>query len=284
MWFKLSVLFFLLVAIALIGSAWYGASVWRFEAATLRARLDQARLPLAPTPFDRAMLAGLPAPVQRYLGMVLAEGQPMISTVALTHTGTFCIDAARPRWLPFRSDQRVVVHRPGFDWQAQMRLAPGIEILVQDTYVEGEGVLRASLMGLRTLAAQRGGAQLARGELMRYLAETAYYPTALLPHAGVRWTPLDDKAATARLADGDLSVTLVFRFGADGLIETIDSPARPRALGDRLEPTPWRGRFGNYADRDGVLIPIDGEVAWVADGVEQPYWRGHLESIEHRFA
>ncbi len=284
MWFKLAVLFFLLVAIALIGSAWYGASVWRFEANDLRTQLDRPWPSVSPARFDKSMLAGLPPPVQRYLDMVLPDGQPMISAVAIAHSGTFCIDTARSRWLSFRSDQRVATVPPGFDWQAQLRLAPGIEILVQDAYIDGEGILRASLMGLRTLAARRGGDDLARGELMRYLAEAAYYPTALLPQAGVRWTPIDDTAARASLADGDLSVTLVFRFGTDGLIEAVEAADRARALGDRLEPTPWRGRFARYADHGGILIPVDGEVAWVADGREQPYWRGRLESIEYRFA
>lgn len=284
MWFKLSVLFFLLVAIALIATAWYGASVWRFEASASRARLDRPRQSVSPARFDKSMLAGLPTPVQRYLGMVLPDGQPMIATASIAHTGTFCVDAGRSRWLPFRSDQRVATGPPGFDWQAQLRLAPGIGILVQDAYIEGEAILHASLMGVRTLAERRGGADLARGELMRYLAEAAYYPTALLPQAGVRWTPIDANSARASLADGELSVALVFRFGTDGLIEAVYAAERPRTLGNRIEPMPWRGHFARYANHGGMLIPVDGEVAWVAGGLEQPYWRGHLESIEYRFA
>jgi hypothetical protein len=52
-------------------------------------------------------------------------------------------------------------------------------------------------MGLSALADLRCEGEIARGELMRYLAEAAWYPTALLPSQSVQWEALDDHSATA---------------------------------------------------------------------------------------
>ena len=40
--------------------------------------------------------------------------------------------------------------------------------------------------------------EVAQGELMRFFAEAAWYPTALLPSQGVRWQAVDDTSARAR--------------------------------------------------------------------------------------
>ena len=65
------------------------------------------------------------------------------------------------------------------------------------------------------------GDELARGELMRYLAEAAWYPTALLPGQGVRWQAVDEHSADATLRDGAVEMTLRFVFSADGLLEAV---------------------------------------------------------------
>jgi hypothetical protein len=63
------------------------------------------------------------------------------------------------------------------------------------------------------------------------------------------------------------------------LIEAIDAQARSRTVDGRSEMTPWQVRVWNYAERDGMLIPLEGEVAWRLPQGPYPYWRGRLESI-----
>jgi hypothetical protein len=38
-------------------------------------------------------------------------------------------------------------------------------------------------------------------------------------------------------------------------------------------PTPWEGRWTNYEMRHGILIPLEGEVAWILPDGRRPYWR-----------
>ena len=55
-------------------------------------------------------------------------------------------------------------------------------------------------------------------------------------------------------------------------------------MGGEVVPRPWRGRFRNYGERGGMLVPMSGEVAWLPSGGEEPYWRGHITEIHYEFA
>ena len=263
----------------------YGNFRWNSDTQALRDRLEAARLPpVLGTGIHRAEdLTALPAPVQRYFRIALTENQPLVATVSLEHTGTFDMGEDSAQWKPFTSTQRVVTRPPGFDWDARIVVAPGIAVYVHDAYVAGEGLLRASVLGLVPVADLQGSGDLAQGELMRYLAEAAWYPTALLPSQGVRWDAIDANSARATIADGGTSVSLVFRFGDDGLIDTVRADARGRTVANSVIPTPWIGRFWNYAVRDGMRVPLEGEVAWVMPEGTKPYWRGYSNQVRYEF-
>jgi hypothetical protein len=176
-----------------------------------------------------------------------------------------------------------VLARPGFDWDARIRLLPGLAFRVHDAYVAGEGILIARLLGLPVVNLH-GTRELARSELMRFVAEAAWYPTALLPSQGIRWTPVDHRHARATLADGDTQVSLAFGFRADGLIGTVSAEDRSRMVRGEAIPTPWEGRWAQYAERDGMQVPLEGEVAWILPDGRKPYWRGRITRLEYEHA
>jgi len=274
-----------LVLVAVLVGAWlYGAYRWNSETQELRARLDTARVRVRPQTVDFRELEGLPTPVQRYFRAALEEGQPMVAGVRVRHEGTFNMGEIKVQWKPFTSDQKVVTQRPGFDWNGRVAMIPGLPVRVHDAYVAGEGTLHASLLGLYSVVDMRGTGDVAEGELMRFFAEAAWYPTALLPSQGVRWEAVDERSAYATLEEGGISITMRFTFDEEGLIDTVWAEARGRAVGDEVVPTPWHGRFWNYKERDGIRVPLDGEVAWLLPEGEKPYWRGHITEIDYEFA
>lgn len=267
-----------------IGATAYGAWRWGEAARLLAAQLEAGRIPHATVRYDARELDGLPAPVQRYFRTVLQDGQPVVTAVSVEHSGTINMSATGEQWKRFSSKQRVVTQRPGFDWNARIMMLPGLPVLVHDAYIAGEGLLRGAAFGLIPVVELAGSPEIARAELMRFFAETAWYPTALLPSQGVRWAPLDERSARATLTDGKLTLTLTFRFHQDGLIDTVRAEARERVMDGKTVSAPWQGRFWNYAVRDGMRVPTEGEVAWILPEGEKPYWRGTSTALAYEFA
>jgi hypothetical protein len=178
----------------------------------------------------------------------------------------------------------VVTNRPGFVWNARMSIAPGIAVLVHDAYAGGVGTLHPAVQGLFSLAHQHGAGEIARGDLMRFMLETAWYPTALLPSQRVMWVAVDEVSADATMVDGDISMTMRFTFGVGGLIESVRADARGAMVGGKVVMMPWEGRMSNYQERDGMRVPLTGEAAWLTQDGRKPYWRGTITSAKYEFA
>ncbi len=271
------------LAIVVLALAAYGASRWAEGTRALLAQLEATRRPSMPVRYSGRELDGLPAPVQRFFRAALSDGQAIVTAVSMRHGGSFNMSATGERWKPFVSQQRVVTRTPGFVWDAEIALLPGLPVHVHDAYVAGEGILHPAILGLFALMDLRGTGDIAQGELLRYLAEAAWYPTALLPSQGVRWEAVDEHSARATLVDGPLAATLLLRFNDQGLIDSVRAEARARVVGSQSIATPWEGRFWNYAQRNGMAVPLDGEVAWMLPEGRKPYWRGSLESVTCEF-
>ena len=172
---------------------------------------------------------------------------------------------------------------PGFDWDGRIAMVPGLNVFVHDAYVAGKGILNAKLLGLVTLADTRDTPEAAQGELMRFLAEAAWYPTVLLPGQGIHWEAVDDMSARASLTDGTTTVSLDFHFDDEGLLSCVRTAARYRTLNGELVATPWQGRFWHYELKDGLRIPLEGEAAWELPNGLWPYWRGYVKEIAYDF-
>jgi hypothetical protein len=242
----------------------------------------QGRL-ASPTRFDARELDGLPAPVQRYFRAVLTDGQPIVAAVTLEMSGTMNLSTTAEKWKPFTSRQRVVTRKPGFLWDAQVDMYPGVHAHVEDSYIAGRGRLLAKMFGLFTVADSQGDGEIARGEFMRYFAESPWYPTALLPSQGVRWEAVDDGSASATVVDGPITLTLLFRFSDVGLIASVHAESRGAGVGKdgAVVMLPWVCGLSDYQPQDGMLIPMSGEAAWERPEGRKTYFVGHVKSLSY---
>ncbi len=281
----LGALVFSLIGLRAVGTARWGALVRThtnlLESGSVEAR---CRLP-SPARFDAHELEGLPAPVQRYFRAVLADGQPIISAATIEMTGTMNLSATTEQWKRFTSRQRVVTRKPGFLWDARVEMFPGVPAHVEDSYIAGHGRLIAKLFGLFTVADSYGEGEIARGEFMRYFAESPWYPTALLPSHGVRWEAVDDACANATIVDGPINLTLLFRFNDAGLITSVRADSRGAGVGKDgvMVMFPWDCRLSDYQQQGGMLIPMTGEAAWVRPDGRKVYFVGHIKKLGYEF-
>lgn len=275
----------LLVLVALIlvlaATAVLAGARWRSATATLIAGLHDSSRSGEPAVYSSSELADLPPPVARYLGTVLRDGQRIPRHARIEQRGTFAVKPTPEGWRPFSAVQQFAARPVGFVWDARIGMAPGLDFLVRDAFVGGTGSMYGTVMGVVPVVNVQGTPEIAAGALVRYLAEAVWMPTALLPSQGVSWAALDDTSARATLTAGGTTVSLDFFFGADGLVERIYTPARGRDVKGASVPTPWEGRWFDYAERDGVLVPTRGEVAWILAEGRVPYWRGRVTNVTY---
>lgn len=260
-----------------------GWGVWRRETERSLRTLDRPRQssPGVRLPYSASELDGVPAPVARYFRFALTDGQPSVHRARLTQVGEL---ALRPgEWKSFTAIEVFVTTPPAFQWDATVRMMPLLPVRVRDGYVARAGAMEARLLGLFPVASAQDTPEMAAGELMRFLAESVWLPTALLPSAGVSWTPVSDTIARATLTDGANAVSLDFHFGTRGEIDRVEG-LRYRDVNGTLVRTRWVGHFGDYQRLQGVMIPLSGFVEWILPSGPEPYWRGRIVSAELSFA
>ena len=285
----------LTLVFAAVGLTAWGSTRWAGRMATLADGLHASphkdfdkSLPNATTHYDPREIEGLPAPVQRYFRAVLKDGQPIVRAVTIDMAGTINMSPTAEQWKPFTSMQRVVTAsggaRSGFMWDARIAMLPGIKVHVVDSYIAGQGLVRAAMLGLFTVADQSGEGDMARGELMRFFAETPWYPTALLPSQGVQWAAVDATSAKATIVDGTITLTLLFNFNAMGLIDSVRAEARGGMVGKEMLMRPWECGLFDYQVCDGMTVPMSGTAAWVMPGGPKTYFHGSVKTLSYEWA
>jgi hypothetical protein len=280
MWTRWIAVIAVLIIVCLGIAAIYGHHRWQSDTDKLRARLISGQRTIQPKIYDQKEIEGLPLPVQRFFRTVLKDGQPIVARVKLSQKGQFNMSETEAKWSTFTATQLVTTHSLGFDWDAQIQMAPGLKVFVHDTYLLGVANLKASLLGIFTVAKMQDTPELNQGELLRFLAEAVWYPTALLPSQGVKWETIDDTAARGTLTDGATTVSLVFRFNPEGSIDSIYAAERYR---DKLTAMPWSGRFWDYAVCNGMTIPLAGEVGWEYPEGTRLYFKGRFTDVNQEF-
>ena len=123
-------------------------------------------------------IEGLPEPVQRYLKYTQIIGKEKIKTVRLKQGGYFRMKEDQ-KWMPIKAEQYFNVNSVEFIWIAKVRVAPFISIYAKDEFIEGEGNLVVKLLGLIKVADAKGY-EVDHGEILRFLAECIWFPSAFL--------------------------------------------------------------------------------------------------------
>jgi len=283
-WIKLWLIVVCVVALASVIASSVGALLWRRDTYRMVEALGHERHIGADTSashtFSREELAGLPDPVIRYFEFALTAGQPLISRARLRQRGDF---AMRPgSWSSFTATEYVSVHPVGFIWDARIRVMPLLDAYVHDGYIAGEGRMHGKVAAVVPVVNEGGTSEMASGELMRYLCEAAWFPTALLPSAGVSWRGVDDSTAVATLADGSATVSVDVHFGKNGEILRTEA-MRYRTVNGSSVLTAWVGHFSEYKRSGNMMIPSKATVEWMLHGTPSPYWRGEIVHADYDF-
>ena len=127
--------------------------------------------------------------------------------------------------------------------------------------------------------------ELNQGELLRFFAEAVWCLTSLLPSQGVIWEAIDQHSSRATLTYRKITASVVFQFDTEGVITSMRAEACCyRVVGDKSMFMPWVGNFREYAVRDGMQLPLEGEVGWEHPEGLRLYFKGKITNINYKFA
>jgi hypothetical protein len=198
------------------------------------------------------------------------------STVKLQQSGRMKRQLGRESCMSFRASQAISTSACAFEWRA--RFGPFGLVSACDALADGEGRLDVMALDFIPIARTERTPALMRGELMRYLAELAWAPDAILLNKSLRWRVDGPDRLAVAAGTGEAAVEVVLGLDSDGRIANAFAPDRPRSATPPILPTPWRGRFSDHRKHNGYWIPFAGEVAWMIYGKEDVYWQGRIET------
>jgi hypothetical protein len=224
--------------------------------------------------FSYQQLAGLPEPVQRYFKHVLKEGQPCISYVRLKHNGKFKTGLKKD-WVNITGEQYFTTGKPGFIWKGTTSM-----FIARDMYLANEGRLIATILSTVNVVNIHGKQQYDESELLRWLLESVWFPTNLLPSVNLRWTAIDTLSAILNFNHNGLALFYIISFNEMGEIIQMETK---RYLDEKRLET-WIIKPGNYQERNDIIIPIEAEVFWRLKEGDFSYAKFRVQTIEYDIA
>jgi hypothetical protein len=220
--------------------------------------------------FDSDSVADLSPPARRYLRHAVAPGTPLARRVELTMDGQLRLGG---RWLPFTAEETLTARR-GFVWRPTVRFGFGLRFSGADFHVDGTGGQRFSLAGLVPVVRADGPA-IDRSSAGRFLAESVWLPTSLLPAMGAEWEGVDDRRARVTLPTIERSLTVT--VDDEGAVESVETL---RLDGDTGQMRPFGASIEAERTTDGVTIPSRLAVGWGFGTDEyEPFFRAELRDV-----
>lgn len=219
--------------------------------------------------YTKEQITGLPEPVQRYFLYALPDEKEHISYCRLKHTGKFKTKPEK-NWVDIKGQEYFTIDPKGFIWIGKTPM-----FIAKDKYFLEKGSLQVKLFTFLEVLDKKGK-KLDESELLRWLAEAPWYPTALLPDENLQWEKIDKGSAKVRLKDGENQVEGIFHFNQKGQIIRFQAE---RYRGEELEN--WIGYYDQYTEKNKMKIPMFVEVAWDLKEGEYSYARFEIEEIEY---
>jgi hypothetical protein len=220
--------------------------------------------------YNLNQLVGLPEPVQRYFRHVLKPGQPYLNHVNLTHNGQFKMGLDKA-WMDIEGEQYFTTSKPGFIWKGTTRMFTAF-----DSFINDSGRLVAWVLSCIKVADSKGES-VNEGELQRWLAESVWFPTNLLPNQWLSWSAMDEQTARLNFDYDKMSFSFTVLFNEIG--EIVQMETQRFMNEDKREA--WLCQFSEYHYRNGVVIPILGEVSWLLEKGDFCYAKFRVKTIKY---
>ena len=220
--------------------------------------------------YHSSQLNGLPEPVQRYFRYALRDEQPYISSIRLEHIGSFKADLKKG-FISISGEQYFSVQPPQFIWKGSTAM-----FTARDSYIADFGNLKVSLFNLFTVVNAKGN-EINEGELQRWLAESIWFPTNLLPSENVTWAAINENAAKLSFRYKAIAFDFNVTFNALGEITAMETY---RFMTDKKRQK-WLCKMANYKEVNNVKVPFSAEAIWKLQTGDFTYAKFEVQGIKY---
>ncbi|MEL7564238.1 MAG: DUF6544 family protein [Dehalobacterium sp.] len=268
----LIIIFFLILIVSFIANAFFHKRVDKEVSELFKNGIKDKKEIVS-----KADLEGLPLCVQKWLESSQVIGKQKVRTVRLKQKGLIRIREGQS-WMPTEAEQYFTIDKPGFIWQAKIKAAPFLYIVGRDKYYEGKGNMLIKLLSLISVADARGK-ELDQGALLRYLAETMWFPSAALSNY-IKLEEIDSNSAKATMSYGGVTASGIFLFNEK--YEIISFVAqRYMEINQKYSLETWFPVVKEYKDFNGYRLPSKAEVIWKLKTGDFKWYQLEIIDIEY---
>ncbi len=243
---------------------------WSFHAQYLRdaaaglARAGETAL------VTEADLAPLPEPVQRYLRVTRALGQPRVQNYRIRFTGRIR-SGPTAAWMPFTADQQSFTDRPTRLFLMRARMF-GVPVEAFHRLIDGHATMQVKAAGLVPITDARGD-EMDRAETVTLFNDMCLMAPGSLVGADIAWEPVDATTARARFTQRGHTITATLLFDAgSGQLVNFHSDDRARSGSDgTLTPMRFSTPVRDYRDFGPLRLAGYGEARWAAPEGDYAY-------------
>lgn len=248
----------------------------RFETLSQKQNVEQS---MKTDPVFDKTVDDLPGPIARWIRRSGVLSKTDTLYMDMKHTGQMRLDPESDKWLSARATQRVGLIQPGFAWQVEADVAPGLNVLGLDSFIDGSAGMQIKVLGVLPVANVRDTEEVNESTLHRYLLEMGWYPQMAL-HKDIRWTEIDANRAKATMAVMGVQASVVIEINEKG--QFVASKAHRYYDGNKpLKRIPFEGHAGQHAVFDGVEIPSEMEAVWILDKGPFKWYKVKVESVDY---
>ncbi|MEP7375741.1 MAG: DUF6544 family protein [Chitinophagaceae bacterium] len=205
------------------------------------------------------MLYHLPPIVQKWLTGSGVIGKEKIQFVRLKQKGEM---RTKPggKWLPFTATQYFTVNEPQFIWKTKLQLMPLITMTGRDKFVNGNGEMIIKVLSLVNVVKVDADNKLNSATMIRYLAETTWFPAAAL-NDYIKWEPINSTSAKAIMTYKGITVSGTMKFTENGDLLSFEAD-RYKDTGTDASLEKWLVETIACKDFNGIRIPYKSKVTW----------------------
>lgn len=224
-------------------------------------------------------LAPLPEPVQRYMHFTGVVGKFMSKCVKVKQTG-FMRNSRKQGWLPVEAVQySTLAGQLSRTWYARMKLGPLALLSGYDSYDNGRGHMRISLLSLFPVA-DVIGPETDLSALIIFVNDMVMWPTAFLSDF-IHWEPVDGNSASLIVNLHNRQFTAICSFNEIGEMINFVTEDRYRTVDKGYQRTKWSTPFRQYHLVNGFRIPSEGDAIWHLPEGEFAYIKVKIGEVKY---